>query len=174
MSIVSFIQDAGEKLFKRPGTAPAATPASQAPKRGANPAAPADVDALNRDAAEAIRRYLGAKGMPADALHVGYDGATSTVTVSGPVPDQDTREKIVLLAGNVANVHHVNDQLSVASSGIASDYYVVQAGDTLSKLAQHAYGSAKRYSTIFDANRDLLSDPDKIQPGQTLRIPRLS
>lgn len=172
MSIVSFIQDAGEKLFKRPGAASSPAARKQAASSPASVAT--DVDALNRDAAEAIRRYLGAKGLPAEGLHVAYDGATGTVTVTGPVPDQDTREKIVLLAGNVANVHHVNDQLSVANSGIASDYYVVQPGDTLSKLAQHAYGSAKRYSTIFEANRDLLSDPDKIQPGQTLRIPRLS
>jgi nucleoid-associated protein YgaU len=50
--------------------------------------------------------------------------------------------------------------------------YTVRAGDTLSKIAQQQLGDAKAYMAIFDANRDLLKDPDKIQPGQVLRIPQ--
>jgi len=50
--------------------------------------------------------------------------------------------------------------------------YVVKSGDSLSKIAQHYYGDAKAYSKIFEANRDILSNPDLIQPGQTLKIPR--
>jgi nucleoid-associated protein YgaU len=181
MSIVSFIQDAGEKLFKFPGhaaPAPDVRPLPGKPATSATPAsAPGDVDALNRSAADAIKRYLGSKGLPAEQLKVDYEGATTTVTVSGSVPDQATREKIVLLAGNVANVHHVNDQISVTgggSGGAASEYYEVKAGDTLSKIAQDVYGSANKYSAIFEANKPMLSDPDKIYPGQKLRIPRLS
>ena len=49
--------------------------------------------------------------------------------------------------------------------------YTVQSGDTLSKLAQRVYGDAKRYPAIFEANRDQLKDPDKIQVGQKLKIP---
>lgn len=49
--------------------------------------------------------------------------------------------------------------------------YVVQSGDTLSKIAQRYYGDASLYNKIFDANRDVLKDPNKIQPGQKLRIP---
>ena len=52
-----------------------------------------------------------------------------------------------------------------------AQYYVVQKGDTLSKIAQEYYGDAKLYPQIFDANRDVLTDPDKIRPGQKLRIP---
>jgi nucleoid-associated protein YgaU len=170
MSIISFIQDAGERLFNREKPAPDIRPLP--PKSAATTRK--DPDALDRAAADAIRKYLGSKGLATDKLDVQYDGATTTVTVSGNVPDQETREKIVLLAGNVANVHHVNDQLSVANGGTASEYYVVKSGDTLSKIAEQHYGSANKYSAIFEANKPMLSDPDKIYPGQTLRIPRLS
>lgn len=59
------------------------------------------------------------------------------------------------------------------ASGAArsSNTYVVQHGDTLSKIAKEHYGDAKRYMEIFNANRDKLSDPDKIYPGQELVIP---
>jgi nucleoid-associated protein YgaU len=49
--------------------------------------------------------------------------------------------------------------------------YTVKKGDTLSKISQQFYGSANEYKRIFEANRDQLSDPDKIQAGQVLRIP---
>ena len=49
--------------------------------------------------------------------------------------------------------------------------YVVQTGDTLSKIATEFYGDARLYTKIFEANRDVLKDPDKIRPGQKLRIP---
>jgi nucleoid-associated protein YgaU len=49
--------------------------------------------------------------------------------------------------------------------------YVVQAGDTLSKIAQRYYGDAALYTKIFEANRDILKDPNRISPGQKLRIP---
>jgi nucleoid-associated protein YgaU len=49
--------------------------------------------------------------------------------------------------------------------------YTVQAGDTLSKISKHFYGNANAYMKIFEANRDQLSDPDKIKVGQTLKIP---
>ena len=49
--------------------------------------------------------------------------------------------------------------------------YTVQKGDTLSKISKQFYGDANKYQKIFDANKDQLKDPDKIQPGQVLRIP---
>jgi LysM repeat protein len=54
----------------------------------------------------------------------------------------------------------------------AASTYTVKAGDTLSKIAQHSLGDAKAYMRIFEANRDQLSDPDKIKPGQVLKIPQ--
>ncbi len=49
--------------------------------------------------------------------------------------------------------------------------YVVKQGDTLSKIAEEFYGDKMLYPKIFEANRDVLTDPNKIKPGQKLRIP---
>ena len=49
--------------------------------------------------------------------------------------------------------------------------YVVKSGDSLSKIAKQEYGNANEWNRIFEANRDVLKDPDKIYPGQTLKIP---
>ena len=161
MSLISFLRDAGEKLFNAPKAAPA--PA----------AAPApDIAALNETAAQAIERYIASQGLKADGLDVKYDGASQTVTVSGVAPDQATKEKIVLCCGNVASVAKVNDLLTVASGGEPeSKYHEVKAGDTLSKIAKEEYGDANAYMKIFEANKPMLSNPDKIYPGQKLRIP---
>ena len=92
--------------------------------------------------------------------------------VSGVAPDQATKEKIVLCCGNVAAVAKVDDLLTVAD-GSASEgtYREVESGDTLSKIAKEAYGDANAYMKIFEANKPMLSNPDKIYPGQMLRIP---
>jgi nucleoid-associated protein YgaU len=92
--------------------------------------------------------------------------------VSGIAPDQATKEKIVLCCGNVSSVAKVNDLLTVAGGGEEeSKYHEVKSGDTLSKIAKEAYGDANAYMKIFEANKPMLSNPDKIYPGQKLRIP---
>jgi nucleoid-associated protein YgaU len=162
MSLISFIQEAGEKLFNHPKAAPAA----------ANAPATPDIAALNATAGQAIERYIGSQGLKAEGLDVKYDGATQTVTVSGVAPDQATREKIVLCCGNVSSVAKVDDLLTVASgSGEESKYREVKSGDTLSKIAKEEYADANAYMKIFEANKPMLSNPDKIYPGQKLRIP---
>jgi len=161
MSLISFIKEAGEKLFK-PAVAEAA------PTGAAQP----DVAALNATAGAAIEKYIASQGLKAEGLDVAYDGATQTVTVSGVAADQATKEKIVLCCGNVAAVSKVNDLLTVASpSEPESKYHTVKSGDTLSKIAKEAYGDANAYMKIFEANKPMLSDPNKIYPGQMLRIP---
>ena len=162
MSLISFIKEAGEKLFNR-------SPASVSPPAG--PAQP-DVAALNASAAAAIEKYIASQNLSAQGLAVTFDGATQTVAVSGVAPDQASREKIVLCCGNVSGVAKVDDQLTVAASGTAeSTYRTVKSGDTLSKIAKEAYGDANTYMKIFEANKPMLSNPDKIYPGQVLRIP---
>jgi len=161
MSLISFLRDAGEKLFNAPKAAPA-------PAAAPTP----DIAALNETAAQAIERYIASQGLKADGLDVKYDGATQTVTVSGIAPDQATKEKIVLCCGNVSSVAKVNDLLTVAGGGEEeSKYHEVKSGDTLSKIAKEAYGDANAYMKIFEANKPMLSNPDKIYPGQKLRIP---
>jgi len=63
-----------------------------------------------------------------------------------------------------------SSQTSAASAGQLRTY-TVQPGDTLSKISKDVYGNTSAYMKIFEANRDVLNDPDKIRPGQTLRIP---
>lgn len=60
---------------------------------------------------------------------------------------------------------------SLAASATAQKTYTVQPGDTLSEISQRFYGKANQYMKIYNANRDQLNDPDKIQVGQTLKIP---
>ena len=168
MSLISFIKDAGEKLFghSQPAATPAVAPAA------APAAAKPDVAAMNETAGKAIEKYIASQNLSADGLDVKYDGASQTVTVSGQAPDQSTKEKIVLCCGNVAAVAKVNDMLTVANSAEAeSSYREVKSGDTLSKIAKEAYGNANDYMKIFEANKPMLSDPNKIYPGQMLRIP---
>ncbi len=59
------------------------------------------------------------------------------------------------------------------SSSTATKIYEVVSGDSLSKIAKHEYGNANEWKRIFEANKDILKDPDKIFPGQKLKIPPL-
>jgi len=64
-----------------------------------------------------------------------------------------------------------NAQTMTGGAANAARTYTVQSGDSLSKISKQFYGNANEYMKIFEANRDLLSDPNKINPGQTLKIP---
>ena len=169
MSLLSFAKEAGEKLFHAGAqAAPAPAPAEEA----AAATAPApDLAALNQTAADAILKYIGAQNLPTDGLSLQYDGGSATVTVNGAVPDQATHEKIVLCYGNVHSVEHVDDRMTVDAPADEARYYTVKSGDTLSKISKEMYGDANQYNTIFEANKPMLTSPDRIYPGQMLRIP---
>lgn len=62
-------------------------------------------------------------------------------------------------------------QSKVTSTVDEATIYEVKSGDNLSKIAKHFYGNANAWNTIFEANRDQLTDPDRIKPGQMLKIP---
>jgi nucleoid-associated protein YgaU len=76
----------------------------------------------------------------------------------------------------VADIKVVPQQAAAAGAGAgggsSASTYTVKAGDTLSGIAKSLLGDASKYPKIFEANRDVLSDPDKIKPGQVLKIPR--
>ena len=122
-------------------------------------------------AAEAIRGYIKAQGIEASGLNIAFDAPSATVTVDGNVPDQATKEKILLCCGNVAGVEKVNDMMTVQTPAPEAQYHTVVRGDTLSAIAKKFYGNANKYPVIFEANKPMLQDPDKIYPGQVLRIP---
>ena len=160
MSIISFFKEAGEKLFGKKAQA--------AQSEAADPAA---IDAANREAATAIESYIKSMGLTATGLTVTYDGAKATAKVFGIAKDQATKEKIILATGNVHGIAAVDDNMTVDLSQPESKYYTVVKGDTLSKIAKEYYGDATAYQKIFEANKPMLTHPDKIYPGQNLRIP---
>jgi nucleoid-associated protein YgaU len=93
--------------------------------------------------------------------------------VSGIAYDQATKEKVVLVVGNTAGIGTVDDQMTVEHVAPEAQFHAVVSGDTLGKIAKHYYGNAMKYPEIFEANKPMLSDPDKIYVGQVLRIPNL-
>jgi len=118
---------------------------------------------------ELITRELGNK---VSDLKVEYkDG---TVSVSGSCDSHETKEKAVLLAGNLKGVDRVDDEnLSAPPAVKPFQFYTVQSGDSLSKIAKRYYGDAMKYPVLFEANREVIKDPDLIYPGQVLRVPKL-
>ncbi|MGJ7493662.1 peptidoglycan-binding protein LysM [Variovorax sp. RT4R15] len=153
MGLLSFIKEAGEKLFGG-SSAQAAT-------------APADANAA---AAGAIKTYIEKQNLGLTNLAVTYDGASGKVTLAGAAPTQEASEKAALAAGNVANVTDVDNNLTAPAADPAQ-YHDVVKGDTLSAISKKYYGDANKYNEIFEANKPMLSHPDKIYPGQKLRIP---
>lgn len=170
MSIIDFVKNAGEKIFK-PGES-------------------------RRE--DAIEKHLAGYGIHGITVEVDGDKAKLT----GSVRDMATREKAVLIAGNVDGIGRVEDRIVVlraaqgtvsatpatpattgaaaqpaaaaapaASEAWTSRTYTVKSGDTLSKIAREMYGEASKYPQIFEANKPMLKDPDEIYPGQVLRIP---
>ncbi len=165
MGLLSFMKEAGEKLLH----AGRMKPEGDQPSGGAGQP---DLRAKEQELEQAIHEYIKVQHLPAEDVNIAYDSASATVTVSGSVPDQQAKEKILLCCGNVQGVAHVNDELNVAQAeAAASQWYTVQSGDTLSKIARQFYGDPNKYMLIFESNRPMLSDPDKIYPGQMLRIP---
>lgn len=102
-----------------------------------------------------------------------------TVRLHGTAKSQAAKEKAVLLAGNVKEVERVDDSSleapEFAKTDAASEpnFYTIQKGDSLSKIAQREYGDAQMWNALFDANREVIKDPDLIYPGQRIRIPEL-
>jgi len=107
---------------------------------------------------------LGGQGVD---IHVDDDGK---VTVKGEGVSQEMKEKIILAVGNVEGVAEVEDQIA-SDGGEASAFHEVVSGDTLWAISKTYLGKGNRYMEIFEANKPMLSHPDKIYVGQMLRIP---
>ena len=165
MGFFNFIQDAGQRLFGHKELAQAATEAAD------DASAQSNLDEACDKASAAISSYIEQQNLGIEALVVSVEGSTSTVTVEGIAPTQEASEKVTLCCGNVAGIKDVNNLLSVAEPADEAQYHDVARGDTLSHIAKEYYGNANAYMKIFEANEPMLSDPDKIYPGQKLRIP---
>ncbi len=105
-------------------------------------------------------------GLDATGLDISVEG--DTVKVSGKAVSQEIKEKIMLAVGNIEGVAAVDD----AAEGGDPVFHTVEKGDTLWAISKKALGDGNRYNEIFEANKPMLSHPDKIYPGQVLRIPQ--
>lgn len=147
MGFIDFVTNAGQKLFEGPE--------ESSPER-----------------ATKLIDFVDRMGLAVEGLTIHL--ASGTATIGGVAPSQSVREKVVLAVGNTDGVAKVEDEMTVASSPEpTSTFYTVSHGDTLSKIAEKHFGDPMQYHRIFEANRPMLAHPDKIYPGQVLRLPPL-
>lgn len=163
MAIWDFVKDAGKSVFGKAEAAepkPALQPEAAAAKPGQDPETTRKVAALKAE--------LRALNLDKDDVHLTLRGDTVKIETKGA--DRETLEKLVLAVGNIEGIAKVEADLPQAEE--APLFHTVKKGETLSAIAKAYLGNANKYNAIFEANRPMLLDPDKIYPGQTLRIPR--
>lgn len=154
MGLFSFIKDAGAKIFGIGKTS-----AEEAAEAAA-------------EKAEKLVNAVKALDLTVSDLQVTVDGETAVV--SGEAENQEVKEKVILVVGNTEGIATVDDRMTVAEAEERvpeAVFHTVVSGDTLSKIAKKHYGNAMKYPVIFEANKPMLTHPDKIYPGQVLRIP---
>ncbi|WP_275315893.1 peptidoglycan-binding protein LysM [Tenacibaculum bernardetii] len=154
MGIFSFIKNAGAKVFGI-----GKTTEEEATEKSAKL-----IDAVNK--------------LEFSVENLSIDIEDDKATVSGEAADLATKEKVVLVVGNTNGIASVEDNMTVAEveeieAAVMAQFHTVVSGDTLGKIAKEFYGDAMKYPVIFEANKPMLSHPDKIYPGQVLRIPPL-
>ena len=121
------------------------------------------------NAAEGIQDRIQGHNTKVDDLKV--EETAGKVVLKGKAATQEEAEKAIIAAGNTPGIEEVESQIEVEAPAPQATFYTVKSGDSLSKIAKAHYGDAMKYPVIFEANKPMLSDPDKIYPGQTLRIP---
>lgn len=151
MGLFSFIKDAGKKVFGKKETAPTLS--------------------AEQEKIKALESAVSELGIPVSELKIEL---AEQVIVSGATGTNADREKVILALGNVEGIGAVADNINVLNPEPESTFHAVKSGDSLSKIAKEVYGDPMKYTAIFEANKPMLSHPDKIYPGQILRIPPLS
>ncbi len=153
MGLFSFLKNAGAKIFKKKSTPEAAAPAEAA--------TPTKIEALENE----VRRL----GIPVQGLSLDL---AEQVIIHGKTDTNADRERVILALGNVEGIGSVEDHIEVANPEPEAVFYTVKKGDSLSLISKAQYGDPMKYQQIFEANRPMLEHPDKIYPGQVLRIPQ--
>ncbi|MES9986479.1 MAG: peptidoglycan-binding protein LysM [Candidatus Thiodiazotropha endolucinida] len=122
------------------------------------------------DPAEKIKQQIEADNPGIKDLDVSFDDGK--VVLSGNADSAEALEKTVLIAGNVQGVSEVTaDAVAAPQQQAKVEYYTIESGDTLSAIAKRFLGKASDYPKIFEANREVIKDPNLIYPGQKIRIP---
>jgi len=118
--------------------------------------------------------------LPVDGLVVTVED--ETVILAGVAQDYPTREKAILIAGNIEGIAQVNAEQLVTLEQISEEnvreipeeiFYTIVKGDTLWAIATKFYDDGSKYTHIVDANIEVIKDPDLIYPGQAIRIPEV-
>jgi len=154
MGLFSFLKNAGAKLFKKKSAPAAGTATPELTEE--------------QQKVEALRDEISRLGIPINGFDVDLG---QSVSVKGETNTTADKEKVILALGNVEGVSVVEDNITVANPEPEATFYTVQKGDSLSLIAKAQYGDPMKYNAIFEANRPMLEHPDKIYPGQKLRIP---
>ena len=154
MGLFSFIKEKGAKIFGKSEEAATSTEEKKTLQ------------------ASSLLEYIKSLGLPYNKLKLSV--TDDDVKVEGEVAQQADAERIILAIGNVEGVDQVDNLMTVATPAPQAQFYTVVSGDTLSKISKDFYGDANKYNTIFEANKPMLSHPDKIYPGQVLRIPNVN
>ncbi|TRO67490.1 peptidoglycan-binding protein LysM [Christiangramia sabulilitoris] len=158
MGLFSFIKEAGKKIFGKE-------------KSNTTEVETVDHKQENEKAARKLEETIADLNLKAENLKINIEN--DMAVVSGKAMDQATREKIILVIGNTEGIAQVDDRMDVINSEPEAVFHTVERGDSLSKISKAHYGDANQYPLIFEANKPMLQDPDKIYPGQVLRIPPL-
>lgn len=164
MGLFSFIKNAGAKVFGIGKTTE---------EEAAEVSAKAATEELKIEelAARSLEETIRDLEFQVEGLSVFIDD--DSATISGMAFDQATREKVILVVGNSNGIATVDDQMTVENVVPEAQFHTVVSGDTLGKIAKKYYRNAMKYPVIFEGNKPMLSHPDKIYPGQVLRIPAL-
>ncbi|MCH9695462.1 MAG: peptidoglycan-binding protein LysM [Gammaproteobacteria bacterium] len=127
------------------------------------------------EAADNIKQHLEVKTHGLSNLEVEFDDGVATIC--GDCSTPALRDQAILIAGNIQGVEKVvADDLRAPEPKPEepeekAEIYEIVSGDTLGGIAKKFYGSASKYMKIFEANSEIISDPNKIYPGQKIRIP---
>jgi nucleoid-associated protein YgaU len=156
MGLFSFSKNSGAKLVD---------------KKTEEKAAAVSAEEVKRVKTESMMKAVNALQLPVKDISILLND--DVVTVYGEAETQVAKELVLLTLGNNVGISSVDDRMSVVKPEPEATFYEVKSGDSLSKIAREVYGDAKKYNTIFEANKPMLKDPDLIYPGQMLRIPTL-
>lgn len=159
MSLFSFIKTAGATIFGG--------------KSERKKAAELRAELLKAEEAAASKLEEMIRDLHLEVTNLDISVEDDKATVKGMAYDQATKEKVVLVVGNSQGIACVDDQMTVEHDEPEAQFHTVVSGDSLSKIAKHYYGDPMKYPVIFEANKPMLADPDKIYPGQVLRIPAM-
>lgn len=126
-----------------------------------------------KEAEEKLKKEVDDYGLDTSGMDISVDD-DGNVTVKGEAVSQEMKEKIILAVGNVEGIGGVKDEAKARVAGRESQFHTVVSGDTLSAISKKYYGTWRLYPEIFEANKPMLTHPDKIYPGQVLRIPAIA